>query len=629
MKKTIPLLIFLLSAKAFSSETKSSYTQELWFDVVNSGSVAVKGPLLNHEFRKDKKSKSPQSLQFNGFEFTDTTLSVTLSSRQKLEADVSRMSYWNQDDMILFFDWPRDLVPGGKIEVSNQNGELLWSKAVGEAELAGWKQKITQVQEQLKTQGKTPEEIAANPLLKTTYAFFKSKEDPGPSLREKEKYKFCLRNQQSESSAALCTPFHEVTLKGIQFEMAIVRSTKNPSSLTINDTDKGPQGSELLRAGDSVKVVARLESGASLEFKSQVPAFQIDDMIESSTAGKADLVSHGPRPVFLASESFSRYGKNYWKSQVPATSSGLLIPGDAGGFFLFDLEIKKLPAPQDRALIKDYIRPGIYSSADPISVYESRLDQVKPWILQNKVPGQEEKSYLDIESGSDKFKAYFETYRGHPGEVSLRLTGLVTSDGSKSVMPEIHAGYWFNSLFGWENNALSRQRWGVSAKHFSLLSPIGVKTGIGDETLDTSISSTIVDLKYRFKPGLWERDETWGALISYEDLHFGSFQVPKLGAGIFWARSMPSFFDDLLNHVPWFRYPKWVDLDLTKYSAADSRYVLGDDYSVNFHGKILWTPTLYGEAGFGIKNYYFIRQEDQRGASLNTFYGTLGLGLNF
>ena len=61
----------------------------------------------------------------------------------------------------------------------------------------------------------------------------------------------------------------------------------------------------------------------------------------------------------------------------------------------------------------------------------------------------------------------------------------------------------------------------------------------------------------------------------------------------------------------------------------DASYELGDDYALNFHGKVLWTPRFYGEAGFGIKKYYFLQKQTQQGASLNTFYGTLGIGLNF
>jgi hypothetical protein len=149
-----------------------------------------------------------------------------------------------------------------------------------------------------------------------------------------------------------------------------------------------------------------------------------------------------------------------------------------------------------------------------------------------------------------------------------------------------------------------------------------------DETI--SLALTTADLKYRLTPGLWERDETWGLILGYEDVKLSSAQAPLLGAGFFWARSMPKIFDDIMNYIPFMNYSKWVDMDFMYYSVPlKSNLNTGTNFAINFHGKILWTKTLFGEAGFGFKSYEYKDLDIKKYASLQAFYGTMGLGLNF
>lgn len=139
-----------------------------------------------------------------------------------------------------------------------------------------------------------------------------------------------------------------------------------------------------------------------------------------------------------------------------------------------------------------------------------------------------------------------------------------------------------------------------------------------------------LDLKYRFTPGVWTRDESSGLMFSYQDITFGTFKAPMMGGGWFWARSMPRVFDNIMNWIPFFRYPKWVDMEVIYYfSSLNSKITLNSPLSVNFHGQILWSKSFFGEAGFGLKRYAFVDKELNQKAELNTFYGTVGLGLKF
>lgn len=222
-----------------------------------------------------------------------------------------------------------------------------------------------------------------------------------------------------------------------------------------------------------------------------------------------------------------------------------------------------------------------------------------------------------------------EIYRAGAGEASLRLTGVVTSDSDYVVLGEGHVSWWFNDLFDWQNYYLSKQRWGVSAKYFTSLTKLPAATA-GGSSEDVSLNVADVDLRYRLTPGLWEKDETLGLIMAYEAMTLGDSSVPKMGVGLFWARSMPRAIDYWFSKLPFMNYPKWVDMEFIKYvSSMDSDITLGDDYVLNFHGKVLWTSSFFGEAGFGLKNYYFEKKSDGSGAKLTTFYGTVGLGLNF
>jgi hypothetical protein len=144
-------------------------------------------------------------------------------------------------------------------------------------------------------------------------------------------------------------------------------------------------------------------------------------------------------------------------------------------------------------------------------------------------------------------------------------------------------------------------------------------------------------------PGLCGRDETWGLLGSYQQVKYDIFQTGMLGGGVFWARSIPKVFDDLLNLLPFMRSPKWVDCEFIYYmSSLNSAYPLRNpaqggrgNWALNFHGQIMWTQRFFGEAGFGLKNYDFNYESSPSGVfqrlnfNFTSFYGTAGIGYKF
>jgi len=64
-------------------------------------------------------------------------------------------------------------------------------------------------------------------------------------------------------------------------------------------------------------------------------------------------------------------------------------------------------------------------------------------------------------------------------------------------------------------------------------------------------------------------------------------------------------------------------------STTNSKMSIGANSALNFHGKVFWTPSIFGEAGFGIKKYAFTNTTTATQLSLSSFYATVGLGVNF
>lgn len=612
---------FLLTASAAFAQ-QGHFRKPLWFDIVNNG-VKLGDPVIQYDLT------SKDTLKWGPLVLKEDFFSINLTSRQKLDAEGSKMAFYNQEDMVLFFDWPSEILPYGKLDVTDSKGNTIWSKQLGEAEIQGWHEKIVQVKEQLRKQGKSDADIENNNLLKKTYAFFRSKSEPGPELKIDEGYKFCLQNTLPESSVRICTPFYTMKTVGTQIEMQIEHKAKGLNPSVKYDTKDQALSGRIAVGGDKpVSFFAQLKSGALVEFTSAVPVLKVYDM------STEQIVGENPAPVFIKSEALHNKDpldpmNKLWKASSKSIDKSIFLPGTAGGFFQYDIAVEHLPAEKLRPYADERNLNATYSNEDKLKVTRDGVKEPETWTTLNPQKEKWNRSYLATKDEKYEYKSYLDLYRGYAGEASLRLTGLAASGGKTAGMAEVHLGYWFNSIAGWDNYYLSRQRWGLSAKYMSLLSTIPATAEDGTVE-DVKIQSTIVDLKYRFTPGLWERDESWGALLSYENLSYGNYKVPKLGYGIFWARSMPKFFDDLFNTMKIFRYPKWVDLDIVKYSTSmDSNYKLGDDYAINFHGKILWTPRFYGEAGFGVKKYYFLQESTQQGATLNTIYGTLGLGVNF
>lgn len=570
------------------TQQESEYNKPLFFAVVDQ-ELKIQNPRVEYDLKKSKG----QQMEIGGLLFDNNSLAA------KIEAGT------------LTLTWNHELVPGGEVSVINQQGKELWKRPV--QGIGAWSSK----------------ELTGS---------------AAPQWKDGERFRFCLRAEAGRGYSSICSQWYAVKFEGEQPAIGLTKSEASARVIFQNE-EKKLEGREEVAIGAPVQFLATLTSDATYEFVSEPQALVIRDMIEAEKAGAVLLTGEMPKPLkleakVLPGEDYSRVtkifgfestigaAKDLWQVELPQTGSRISLPGKSGGVFVYGLDIQNPPRQKDRRFISERAPKGTYRSKDQMPVRDSE-NSVTVWNFE--VPQEFAMNTVTLEVPGEKVshKSYLDIYRGGAGEASLRLTGVVTSESDFVVLGEGHVSWWFNDLFGWQNYYLSRQRWGVSAKYFTSLNKLPASTA-GSSTEDVALSVAEADLRYRFTPGLWEKDESVGMILAYEAMTLGDTNVPKMGVGLFWARSMPRAIDYWFSKLPFMNYPKWVDMEFIKYvSSTDSDISLGDDYILNFHGKVLWTPRFFGEAGFGLKNYYFEKKSDGSGARLTTFYGTVGLGVNF
>ncbi|KYG69348.1 hypothetical protein AZI87_09160 [Bdellovibrio bacteriovorus] len=576
------------SAATTTDKKATEFDKPLFFSVIDQ-ELKIKNPRVDFDLQKSKG----QELDINGVTFNNNSFTA------KLEEDS------------LNFTWDTELVSGGDISVINEQGKELWKKAA-------------------KGNG--------------TWSFKGVRGSDGPQWKDGERFHFCIRSEVGRGYSGMCTQNYAVEVKESGIQLGLAKSSTTPRVIFQND-EKKLKGGEEVAVGTPVQFLATLSTNATYEFVSEPVAPIVKDMIESEKKDHVTITGELPKPLKAESKMISGndYGKitqilgfestiaearDLWAADFPVKKSRLVIPGKSGGIFSYELEIQNPPRQQDRRFISDRAIKGTYRSKDQMQVRDS-ADNIQTWEFETPQKFASNTVYLDVQGEKATHRSYLEIYRAGAGEASLRLTGVVTTDGDFVVLGEGHVSWWFNDIFGAQNYWLSKQRWGVSARYFTSLTQLPATDESGaSEDVDLKVAEA--DLRYRFTPGLWEKDETVGAIVAYEAMTLGDANVPKLGVGLFWARSMPKSIDTWFSKLPFMNYPKWVDMEFIKYvSSTDSDITLGDDYVLNFHGKVLWTPSFFGEAGFGLKNYYFEKNSDGSGAKLTTFYGTVGLGINF
>lgn len=558
--------------------------------------LKISDPQINF----DMKSSNGEKLKLGQLEVTKDSLVATLKESS------------------LNLKWDARLIKSGYLTMFDRLGKSIWESEI--SSIGEW-----------------------------TSEKFQSKN--APPLPLAEKFRLCLTEGNKREFSSLCSQWYSVKSENGEQSLVPVPSELLPRVI-LNNEESRLADIKKLSIGDKVQFFAVLKSETTYEFVATTLKPEILDMIESDQDfNLVDLTGQVPSPLTVIAQEYPKilYGKftksfgledtilpnpTLWKASIEKKTSHLYFPGSGGGVFEYPVVIENSPTKSDRRYVTKNPIDGTYKNNDRIEYWPERQVDAKPdskiWELSAENKYKYNRNFLDIEGTNGKqHKAYLDVYRGTSGEASLRLTGVLQDGNELVVLGEGHVSWWFNDLFGWQNSYLSKQRWGIEIKHFTALTDVQAKTE-DNQTESTDLSVTDINLKYRFTPGLWERHETFGAILSRESGTFGRYDVAKLGVGLFWARSMPRALDELFNKLAVFRYPKWVDVEVINYmSSMTSGVTLQNDFIVNFHGKVMWTDRFFGEAGFGYKRYAFTLDKNDEKFNTQTLFGTVGVGLKF
>lgn len=551
---------------------------------------------------------------------------------------------------VLFFTAPLALGQKGQIEVLSEAGKILYSKVIQGEYLENGTAMAEALKEDFWKSAKPENQISiilpADELKETLI-----------DTDKKSGFRFCWNQKDDSYYSRFCTPYYRYSKKDQRIKIQTQTST---TKIYVDQKEAPPSGSIDLEVNKPKRFLATSVKGYSLEFYSLVKPLFLSDFYLDETNQWIYLMGHTNSPTFPPTKFFPAIDphglisffhwrptigvtKDYWVSVVPKNNPKLTLPGKGGGLFSYPLEITRAPSLKSRIALKTPLK-STYSSKPTLRAAITKGLDVAPaptagmikisssgdqlsWQFNAAASGEEQTGGLIVKDQGHEFQTYYTLFRGYSGDFSMRLAGVLSADLQLNLLSEVAYNQWFESLFGWENHIISVQRWGISARHFT---PLKAFTPKGSTTTQLSLKLTTIDLKYRLSQGLWERDETWGLILGAEDITINNIHGAFGGAGFFWARSMPEIFDSIMNWFPFMSYPKWVDMEMIYYFAhLTSTVTKGTTptYAVNFHGKILWTKSFFGEAGFGIKAYDYKTETDN--VKLQALYGTAGLGLNF
>lgn len=633
------------------SARSAKFNKGLYFDQLDNG--VVLSPI---ELEYDLSADGGQSLKIGNVTVNEKTFFFSLMPMGKTHGKISSVLKAEEaSEQVLVMKWPEKLMSSGTLEMISKTGKVLWQYEIDDKQRDEWKKKLTQWKTQLVKDGVDAKEIGFSGIFGTQMVLSNLEAKKAPFKGLRDSFRFCLSKAVNKSSSKLCSVWYGARTSAAGTLMGKIRTEPAVPRVLISSETAPLKDSKLVSADLPTSFYADLKSNISYEFISQPVKMQLMDVADTVKAGTLRVVGYDIRPtnpsVILNPDQYTSLTKligfedtigdfrKFWMAALKTDNPVLYFPGDGGGVFKQKFELSQIPRNTSRPYLATQTPAGTY--LDGARLYGQKLPDAEistdqhsvsvtdptkfTWTFKAAEKGALNKSYLDVKYNGQNYRSYFEMFRGYPRELSGRFTGIAAS-GTFLMLGEVAYNQWFEDLFGWDNFWLSRLRWGVSAKYFQAFNKLKV-----DDVGNTAALSVLnVDAKYRVTPGLWGREETVGGMLSYQSVTYDKIKAPMIGVGGFWARSMPRVFDDIFNIVPLMRYPKFVDMEFIYYPMSMSSSVkLDSNFALNFHGKVLWTKTIFGEAGFGMKRYAFQDSSKNQQAELNTFYGTVGLGLNF
>lgn len=655
-------LVVLLVCSPWGSlmaQVAEDYTVPLRFDVIGDGVTQL-----------------PLELDYDLTSENELRLGDTIISSESFQVKVGTLHeispvaapYTSESErrgIMLLLKWPLSLIPDGYLEAIGQSGRVLWQAPIPATEIAAWDELTSELRSRMKANVKR-EALDTNPILNSSWIFRDFLPNASDLIKSQENFRVCISRQTEQGQTRLCSAYMGLKNRNRRWEIENVPEPQKPARIISFQKQSPLKSVRRLKGKGLVQFLAELNNGFVYEFVTLPPKIEIVEMVRGDK-DNMKIVGFGQAPslthrilnplqesfivrTFRWQETIGDF-RRFWELDVPKDTTTLYFPGPSGGVFKQVFKITRLPREVSRPYV-DYRTPdstyingakvfGVRAAETTVTSAENSLEPSEDspdeflWRFKHENRGELNRALIRVQDGEEFFNAYFEMYKGYPRELSFRSSAILGSGGNLLINAEGAFNYWFEDILGWSNATWSRQRWGLATKFSQGLTPLKISN------TTALMRNLTVDLKYRLRPGLWGRDESWGLILGLNENNYDIFKPKMLGTGFFWARSMPRLFDDLMNTMPIFRYPKWVDLEFVYYpfvfgspGASLNNSPTPSNWAMNFHGKVMWTKRFFGEAGFGLRNLdQFQDIGSPRSQRLRfqfiSIYSTVGLGYQF
>lgn len=541
----------------------------------------------------------------------------------------------NETEPKIFVKWPRFLLSFGRLRIINTNQRILLDRPFTE-DMVG-----------------ADEKFARLPLT-----------DEGPSLLKAldEPFQVCVEQKFEASFVKACSDF--IVFKEGKFQHTF--DGKNAAASILNGR-KVPKNSQI-SLDESMKIVSvslRFKSGFSLFIKDKVHMLKLQNVAIDPQEKRLGIISGdgsiSPTRLTLKDKFFGFIKeKNYFKNQYAGSKDWPQNLDEAEMEFapyqtgassqLYGLILPNVPPPFQFHLDQN----------NPIATYSNVVD-LTGQKLESEVLAAKQKNELFIHENNKDFlwkfpapnrgevntnylslqhknKDYFfsqRIFRAHHTAVSAALA--LSTSPTLDIVPGYNfwGEHWFEQL--WNKSKYSYQRWGFQANIYETIQGFKPNKNYPEKI---SVLPANFDLMFRLSPGVRPVQSSFGIGVRYLDFKLyrsisSDVHTKMLGIGAFWQTAPQKIIDDIFNIVPFFRYPKWLEVSFYYYPMLIGPEQIGFSFSWQTRGRMFFSKRWFLDASFNVNAISFTKPKISgvsQGAdsfAIGTAHGTIGLGFFF
>ncbi len=584
--------------------------------------VEIYGPYIKYNILKPpyslgRFSFNPEDIRVEGFANPDS---------ENSEAEVP---------LELRAIWPRFLMDYGQLQILSLSGRVLLTQNFQNSDLA------------------EDQKLAQLPLSDSSQSFIEVL---------KEGFQLCLSQKYKKSLVDACSSYF-IYSDGKFVEKL---SGKNIGSVIFNGK-KHPKNAQIILSDEKkgLSLEIKFKSGFRITIQDEIRRLTMDNLLIDPKEQRIGVVDGGGqiRPTRLTTRgqifSFMKEqnyfindykGQKNWSDKFEEAEMEFAPYEIGASLQLFGLVLPKIPPAfefslNEKSPIATY-SPFVYlkgrkgpteqlaaKEKGELLVNTNEIDFI--WKFKTEKKAEVNRNYLSLQHKGDNYFFSNRIFRAH--KTSVSASAALSTSPTLDIVPGYNFTFdhWFEEI--WNTSSLSYQRWGIKGNIYET-----VKGFKPSENYPESISVLPInlDLLYRFSPGVKPVQSSFGAGLRY--MRFKLFrsissdiESELLGVGTFWHTAPQKIVDDIFNVVPFFRYPKWMELSFFYYPLIIGGETAGFSFSWQARGQMYFAKNWFLDASFNVNNIAFKRTKLEGvtvGADsfgIGTAHGTIGVGYLF